>query len=131
PQGTSVVIFRYQDSLGLVGTGTSTVTVTPRTAEPATIVEATKIGGSRLRAEQNADGGWPFQVGSTVCGAGAASCTNTIGTPGLGLLAPYVRFNDAATLAAAMKAGDLLVTRANLALATQPVQPSPVSTDIE
>ena len=130
PLGASVVTFRYQDSLGLLGTAATTVTVTPRTAEPAAIVEATRLGGVRLRAEQNPDGGWPFQVGNNVCGAGAASCTNTIGTTGLGLLAAYVRFNDAATLAAAMKAGDLLVTRANLALA-QATPPSPISRDIE
>jgi hypothetical protein len=130
PLGTSVVTFRYQDSLALLGTGTASVTVTPRTAEPATIVEAARLGGVRLRAEQNLDGGWPFQVGSNVCGTAAASCTNTIGTTGLGLLAAYVRFNDGATLAAAMKAGDLLVTRANLALA-QATPPSPVSRDIE
>ena len=130
PLGTSVVTFRYQDSLGLPGTATTTVTVTPRTAEPATIVEAARLGGVRLRAEQNPDGGWPFQVGNNVCGPSAGSCTNTIGTTGLGLLAAYVRFNDAATLTAAIKAGDLLVTRANLALAQTP-PPSPVSRDIE
>ncbi|HXI26964.1 MAG TPA: HYR domain-containing protein, partial [Vicinamibacterales bacterium] len=119
-----------KDSLNNVGGSTSSVTVGPRIADAPTIVNAAAIGGARLKALQNADGGWPFQVGSNACGANAASCTNTIGTTGLGLLAAYARTNDPTLLTAAFKAGDLLVARATAAL-QQPVPPSPVSRDIE
>ena len=59
-----------------------------------------------LESKQRPDGGWTFKVGANVC---AGSCANTIGTTALGLLAAYVRSHDPAVLAAATKAGDLLV----------------------
>src|SRR5262249_14404338 len=91
PPGPTPVTFRFKDSLGNVGTATSSVTVTARIADAPTIVDAARLGGSRLKNLQNADGGWPFQVGSSACGANGGSCPNTIGTTGLGLLAAYAR----------------------------------------
>jgi len=130
PQGTTVVTYRYRDSLGFVGSATSSVAVGPRIADAPTLSEAARLGGVRLKQLQNVDGGWPFQFGSNVCGANHASCSNTIGTTGLGLLAAYVRFNDPQLLTAAQLAGDLLVAKANAALLLSS-PPSPVSRDVE
>jgi hypothetical protein len=130
PMGITTVVFRFRDASGNTAAASSTVTVTARIVDAPTIVQTTAVGGTRLKFLQNPDGGWSFQVGSMACGGAYGTCTNTIGTTGLGLLAGYVRTNDPAMLSGAVAAGNLLVARYNTAMATTP-HPAPVDRDIE
>ncbi|HEV3139193.1 MAG TPA: Calx-beta domain-containing protein, partial [Vicinamibacterales bacterium] len=98
--------------------------------DQAAVVQSITKGANRLKAIQNPDGGWPFKVGSLVCGGAFGTCTNTIGTTALGLLATYARTGDAASLTGARAAGDLLVSRYNVAIAQTP-QGLPFSQDVE
>ncbi|HEX4347483.1 MAG TPA: protease pro-enzyme activation domain-containing protein [Vicinamibacterales bacterium] len=86
-----------------------------------TVTQAVGAGASELVSIQNADGGWPFVVGSTNCGYGAGvSCPNTVGVTALGLLAGYTRNNSPADLTAATAAGNDLVALFNAAMQQTP-----------
>jgi hypothetical protein len=130
PPGVTQVTFAFRDANGNEGTAVSTIAVTARIPDEPTILQTTATGGARLQLLQNPDGGWSFEVGSMVCGPPYGSCPNTIGTTGLGLLAAYARTHDPSILAAAVKAGDLLITRYGIAIAQTPPA-LPVSRDIE
>ena len=130
PPGTTTVVYRFRDVNGNIGSSASSVTVTARVADEPTVVRTTAVGGARLKALQNPDGGWSFEVGSNVCGGTYGTCGNTIGTTALGLLAAYVRSGDTALLAAAAAAGDAIVARYTAAMARTPAA-LPVFRDIE
>ena len=87
PKGNTTVRFSFRDASGNTGSSTSVVTVTARIADEPTINNAVGIGGARLRALQNPDGGWPFRVVGAGCAGTYGTCTNTFGVIGLGLLA--------------------------------------------
>ena len=68
-------------------------------------------GGNRLKNTQNPDGGWA----STAALPLGPSAPNTFGIVGLGLLSAYERTGDTALRAAALKTGDALVGKFDIA----------------
>ncbi|MFA5910390.1 MAG: S8 family serine peptidase [Vicinamibacterales bacterium] len=86
-----------------------------------TVSQTIASGGARQQALQNADGGWYFEVTDTHCGLGpGVSCGNIIGVTALSLLSTYERNGDAATLTAAVAAGNRLIAEFNSAPALPP-----------
>lgn len=86
-----------------------------------TITATIAAAAGRLRALQNADGGWYFKVTDTSCGSGVGvSCPNLFGVNGLALLSDYARTANAASLAAAVAAGNALLAQQAAALAQVP-----------
>ena len=98
--------------------------------DAAAVVQSITNGANRLKQIQHPDGGWPYIVGTFVCGGTFGTCPNTIGTTALGLLATYQRTGDTASRAGAQAAGNLLVSRYNDAVAQNPAG-LPFSQDVE
>lgn len=79
-------------------------------ADRKLVRDALNIGGDRLVAMQNPDGGWFVAAGDTDCGPGGqGSCPNTLGVTALGLVDSYWVTRDRSHLAAAKKAADAVV----------------------
>jgi len=96
--------------------------------EAADPIKASLIsGGTRLANLQNPDGGWFFIVGDTDCGAGpGASCRNTFGVTGLGLIDAFKITKKAVMKTKALETGDALVARYQ----SEGCTPLPITVDL-